>query len=512
MMIVVLTCFQDGAPFSPLTHNRPVAMLPLMNQPLIQNHIENFVYAGLKKFIVVAVDYPTPLGEFLGDGSRWGVGLELVVVKEPYPQGRLLERISSKLKDVAAIIVPAEIVLDIDVKGLIDFQKEGNDPCVKVYRRNQLEMVGAFQSSSPSFRRKLLSHPAYTGVMVTNGEPAPESRTVGYLCEGNFMKIDTPFALWAANMAGLARSFSSLAKQGLSTADTDVVVGHHFHRGTDTLLAGPTLIGHHVRINTRASLEGWSVVGDGVFIDKGAQIARSVISKNTYVGADVTVEDSIVCGKLFYNLEIGQWVQVADSFILSDTRDNEVISLLEAVWHRAAAFCCLVLFMPFIIAGALLRKIRGKEFFQIRHVALTRASFSSAYAMKKRTVNLFSFGNWESFIGRLPGLLNVVIGQIRLVGVRPLELPYGKLYEEEWARLREDAPCGLFTPVDAESLHFGGEEAKIVAENYYAATRSFRADVKMFFVSEIKLLQLTVTSAAKKMFGGKEDSEKLSKG
>jgi NDP-sugar pyrophosphorylase family protein len=477
-------------------------MLPLMNQPLVQNHIEYFVQAGFEQFLVVAVDYPIPLGEFLGDGSRWGVAVELVVLKEPYPQDRLLERISSKLQGLPAIIVPVEIVLDIDVKGLVDFQKAGNDQCVKVYRRNQLEMVGAFQSSTPSFRKKLLSHPAYTGIMVTNGDPVPEGRTAGYLCEGNFMKIDTPFALWAANMAGLARSFSSLAKQGLSTPDTDVVVGHHFHRGADTLLVGPMLIGHHVRINTRASLEGWNVVGNGVFIDKGAQIARSVVSKNTYIGAEVTVEDSIVCGKLFYNLEVGQWVQVADSFILSDTRDNEVISFLEAVWHRVAAVFCLVLFVPFIISGVLLRKIRGKESFQIRQVSLTKASFSSAYTMKERTVNLFSFGNWETFIGRLPGLLNVVLGQIRLVGVRPLELPCGRLYEEEWTRLREDAPCGLFTPVDAESLNLGGEEAKIVAENYYAATRSFRTDVKMFFVSAIKLLQLTVTSAVKRILGG----------
>jgi lipopolysaccharide/colanic/teichoic acid biosynthesis glycosyltransferase len=93
-----------------------------------------------------------------------------------------------------------------------------------------------------------------------------------------------------------------------------------------------------------------------------------------------------------------------------------------------------------------------------------------------------------SLAGRLPGLLDVIMGRIRLVGVRPLAKKELPLYEEEWTLLREQAPCGLFTPIDAEGLNDSLEEEKIVAENYYSATRSFTSDVRIFFRGVLKLL------------------------
>lgn len=498
-MIVVITCFQDGAAFLPLTHNQPVAMLPLMNQPLIRHHIEQFADAGFDRFIVAAVDYPIPLGHYIGDGSRWGITIDLVVMREQCHEQQLLERIVSKRSGSPVIIMPAEIIVDLDIKGLLAFQKAGNDQCVKVYRRNQLEMIGAFQSPIPTFRRKLLSRPEYSGIMVVAGDDVSDVTAVQYLCEGNFMQIDSPFALWSANMAGLARSFSCLDKQGLGTAESDIVLGHHFRRGADTLLAGPALIGHHVRINPRASLEGWNIVGDGVFIDKGAQVARSVVAENTYIGLDISVEDSIVSGRLFYNLQIGQWVEIADSFILSDTRENEALALLATIWERSVAAFCLLVSMPLILGTILLRKIQGKPSFETRAAILTRVSIKQTHEEDDTRVNLLAFGNWHSLMGRLPGLLNVLKGDIRLVGVRALQSPIGALYQEEWARLREDAPCGLFTPVDAEGLNSGREEAKIVAENYYAATHSFAGDVKIFLLAGKELLRLSVAAATRKL-------------
>jgi len=507
-MIVVITCFQDGGAFLPLTHNLPVAMLPLMNQPLIEHHIEQFVDAGFDRFIVAAVDYPIPLGDCLGDGSRWGITIDLVVLRERCHEQELLDRISSKRSGSPVIIMPAEIVMDLDVKGLLAFQKTGNDQCVKVYRRNQLEMIGAFQSPTPTFRKKLLSWPDHTGIMVVAGDDVSDAAAVQYLCEGNFMKIDSPFALWSANMAGLARSFSCLEKQGLGTAESDIVVGHHFQRGTDSLLAGPALIGHHVRMNPRASLEGWNIVGDGVFIDKGAQVARSVIAGNTYIGLDISVEDSIVSGRLFYNLKIGQWVEVADSFILSDTRENEALSVLATLWERSVAACCLIALLPLILGAVLLRKTQGKRFFEIRTSMLTRASIIHPHGEDDARIDLLSFENWHSLLGRLPGLLNVLKGDVRLVGVRPLQPPLGPIYQEEWTRLREDAPCGLFTPVDAEGLNSGREEAKIVAENYYAATRSFPGDVKIFLLAGKELLLSSVTGAIKRILNWSQRGRK----
>uniref|UniRef100_A0A7C4EY58 Uncharacterized protein n=1 Tax=Desulfomonile tiedjei TaxID=2358 RepID=A0A7C4EY58_9BACT len=500
-MIVVLTCFQDGKPFLPLTRNRPVAMLPFMNVPIIQSHIERFVEAGFSRFIVVAVDYPLPLQEFLGDGSRWGAHIEVVVLKDPCEDFSVLDRLSFKLQGETAILMPAEIILNLNIPNLVAFQSAGNDPYVKVFARNILEVLHGANLPKPTFKKKRLDPLVYTGVMVASADARPEQAGASYLYEDNFMTINNPVALWAANMAGLGGFFSAIGSRYFSGQAGDIRIGHHFRRGTETEIVAPALIGHHVRINPRASLYGWTVLGNGVFVDKGAHVGRSVIADHTYIGSETSVEHAVVEGKLIYNLEIGEWVEVTDSFIISDIREEILTSVLQSAFWRLTALACLTLAMPLILCGAIVRKIRGKDFFETRRWYVTAASFLGAKPPQPTTVSCISFHEWNSLIGRLPALFHVVLGRIRLVGVRPLEDNKPPLYEEEWTLLREEAPCGLFTPVDAEGIHDGSEEAKIVAENYYAATRSLSGDVKIFFLAVLKLFRLSIMNVRNKLVG-----------
>jgi len=500
LMIVILTCFQDGKAFLPLTRHRPVAMMPLMDVPIIQTHIEHFVEAGFSRFIVVAVDYPIPLEEFLGDGSRWGVSIETVVLKDPYPNFALLDRLSFKLEAESVIIMPAELVLNLDVPDLVAFQSAGNDPYVKVFARHSLELVGGLKPPKPTFKKSRLTNLLDTGIMVARAGAGADQPGASYLYDGNLIRIDTPVALWSANMSGLGGFFSNIAGRRFTAPVGDLRIGHHFRRGRETEIVEPALIGHHVRLNHQASLYGWTVIGNGVFVDKGAHIGRSVIADHTYVGPHTTVEHAIVEGKHIYNLEVAQWVEVSDAFLISDIRESMLTFAVQSGFWRLFALGFLMVSMPFIIFGGILRKIRGKPFFEFRSFIVTRASVQPSGTDEQPRVVCIGFEKWDSLLGRLPAVLNVISGRIKLVGVRPLQSKESVLYDEDWADLREDAPCGLFTPVDAEGIGEDQEEAKIVAENYYAATRSLFGDLKIFFLGVAKLAGLSATRALAKLF------------
>ncbi len=500
-MIVVLTCFQDGKAFLPLTHNQPVAMLPFMNVPLIQTHIEHFIEAGFFHFLVAALDYPRPLEEFLGDGSRWGARVEVVVLKDPYPDFRLLDRLSSKIRGEPVILMPAELVVNLNIPELVAFQRAGNDPYVRVLARNTLDLVDGFKPPKPTFRKNRLPHLMDTGIMVTRSNARADETGSSYLYDGNMIRIDTPLALWSANMAALGGFFSTIASRYFTAPGSDIRIGHHFRRGKEVQIVAPALIGHHVRINAQASLYGWTVIGNGVFVDKGAQIGRSVVGDHTYVGPETSVEHAIVQGKVIYNLEVAQWVEVSDSFILSDIREDVIASYVRRVLWRLLALAGLVCSLPVILCGGFLRKIRGKKFFETRRFLVTRASVHTGGDGDPPVMKCIGFDNWGSLIGRLPALFNVCAGKLQLVGVRPLEHKEISLYEEEWTQLREDAACGLFTPVDAEGIGEDQEEAKIVAENYYAATRSTSGDLKILCLSVGKLLYASASRALGLLFG-----------
>lgn len=505
-MIVILTCFQDGKAFLPLTRNRPVAMLPFMNVPIIQMHIEYFVEAGFYRFLVVAVENPLPLQEFLGDGSRWGASIEVVVLKDPYPNFPLLHRLSYKLENESVIIVPAELVLNLDVNGIVAFHSAGDDPYVKVFTRHSLELIDGFQSPKPTFKKNPLSSLVDTGVMVAHAHAKAGQPGASYLYDGNLIRIDTPLALWSANMAGLGGFFSTIAGRHFTTPGTAVRIDHHFKRGAETQIVAPALIGHHVRLNYRASLYGWTVIGNGVFIDKGAHVSRSVIADHTYVGPQTAVEDAIVEGRHIYNLQVAQWVEVSDSFIISDIRESILSAAIQNGFWRIVALAFLIVSLPLIILGGVSRKVRGKRFFEVRNFITTKASLKHSEKDQQPRVACISFDNWNSLVGRLPALFNVARGQMRLVGVRPLQDKDSPLYSEYWTELREEAPCGLFTPVDSEGLSDDQEEAKIVAENYYAATRSMFNDLKIFFLSVVNLVTASISLNMASLFTKKEEA------
>jgi hypothetical protein len=165
-----------------------------------------------------------------------------------------------------------------------------------------------------------------------------------------------------------------------------------------------------------------------------------------------------------------------------------VASWSESLVEKIIALLLLLLTFPILISLGLMRKARGKSFFQSCQCHLTKASHPFKLTGCPPVVHLLGFGSEGTFVGKLPGLLEVLRGRIRLVGVRPLSESKPPVYREEWTHLREQAPCGLFSPVDAEGLNESTEEEKIVAENYYAATRSFIYDVKILFQACSKLV------------------------
>ena len=102
--------------------------------------------------------------------------------------------------------------------------------------------------------------------------------------------------------------------------------------------------------------------------------------------------------------------------------------------------------------------------------------------------NIFWFNDSGALLSRLPALLDVLRGRLKLVGVRPLTQEEFALYTDDWTKQRFEAPDGLFTPIDAEGAFDQAEDEKIAIENYYSVTRNFREDTKTLFKAIFKLI------------------------
>ena len=103
--------------------------------------------------------------------------------------------------------------------------------------------------------------------------------------------------------------------------------------------------------------------------------------------------------------------------------------------------------------------------------------------MEPRAFILYAFRSKSPFVRKLPGLMNVIKGDMNLVGNSPLSKEEVASLSDEWENLRFDAPTGLFHLWEVQGDSNITWEEKLVTENYYTSTRSFWGDVKILIKS-----------------------------
>lgn len=83
-MKTLLICPADRPGVAQLADHSPLAVAPLLGKSLLEYWIEALVARGAKHFVVLASDRPDQVRAVVGDGTRWGVQLDLL------PQNREL--------------------------------------------------------------------------------------------------------------------------------------------------------------------------------------------------------------------------------------------------------------------------------------------------------------------------------------------------------------------------------------------------------------------------------------
>ncbi len=485
-MQAVLTLFRDSKSFQPITRRRPVGMLPVLNRPILEWHIMNCVRSGIKRILIIAVENPLTVGEFVGADTRWGASIEMLVYKDPYGPRELLTRISGMIQDTV-VVIPVETIVNLPYEKFLNFHDNTKGKITRVSIDGHVEFVS--NDALKGCSKKLEQGPRETGTYIADAGSVNSPEVVDYLWDGNFMSIETPKDLWMANMAALGGCFADFFGPEHSDAlRNEPQIGHHTHIDSTAILKAPCLIGDYCGINAGARISKFSIIGDGVIIDQGATIGSSLICEDTYIGTDANIENSIVVANVMINLDVGSWTSVGDPFLLSGVKKKILYSFSEKLMDKSLAFLLLIITAPIWIIKGIDRMVRRKSFFAVHQLMLRDLYFDPASKDAARACNFFWFDDSGPFVERLPGLVDVIFGKLRLVGVRPLKEEEFDQYQEDWTLQRFEALDGLFTPVDAHCPGNILEEERITAENYYTATRTLKEDLRILVKSVKNLL------------------------
>lgn len=246
-------------------------------------------------------------------------------------------------------------------------------------------------------------------------------------------------------------------QQGTVHLDTElspgVWVGPGAKVASDARLQAPCWIGSYARVESGCRLGPDAFVGSGCFLDKDVEMARSVVCRDSYVGAHTSLENHIVQGGLLIDLERGLAVEVSDPLLLASLDGSYT---KPTWWERLAA----KVLHPFVRAAA--RWWNRK----------TLPSSEEYVVGQNRKVALATYPRGPLLVRRAEWLRAVADGQFRLSGVLPRTAQQWEDLPPEVRSALAQAPVGLLAFSDLHHCHSAGDPDEWMHALYQVSGKS----------------------------------------
>jgi mannose-1-phosphate guanylyltransferase/phosphomannomutase len=441
---------------SPLLEQRSMAMLPVAGKPLIQFWCEHLNLAGIQKLQIFIQRYPEQVREFVGEGERWGLDIDVITLPETTDA-------MAAYRFIMPYIQNDTLVSSLDsfpLKLLTEWIQ--NQKVLALHEKPEvMDMLSNLAIIDPVAMQQLVSGKP---VAMTTSEQPPVT------------KINTPRDLWQLNMDIANKVITDPLPQGFEVENgLYIEAGVQIKPGFEFKSA--CRLGHHSLIGSDVNLGKSVVVGANAIIDESSTVNESVIFDNTYVGSHSELNRVIVDGSMVYKVDSDHATWIDDATIVSSTRRN---SSKVGIGQRLAAITLFSVFLWPVLALYLWRHLTNKPAIiqETLYLPDGRALNGDINIKKLEVISL----NVEHAIWRkILWLLHVFTGDLALVGTSALTSAKSKI--PEWANEHVWEKPGVINlgDVNGDSYEAGMDDAdsNFVSDAYYLATRSFITNVKI---------------------------------
>ena len=461
----------NGRKYGPLAKSIVPPLIPLLNKPIAQHQIERGYASGFKEVVVIASDGLRAVNQYFGDGTRFGVKLDILI-------GSLSgDECESLLKHnylfTETIILMAGLILgNLQLSELLELHRAA-DRRISIIRDrdNHLFIAAIFEPGSDRLLKQSRGdiYKTISGMLHSGG------REVGV--------VDTEAASVSGNgpMGILEMNKKLLCDPSLAVhnpyfeSGKGIFLGRGANIHPRARLMPPVLIGHHSQIMAGAEIGPYAVIGDNTVVAKKAVIQSSVILSNSYIGEMTRVEKKIIAQNLLFSADSGEKVVVTDPFLLGKLSADLLSDWLDKLIHRGLAFGIFLSLAPLGLAAAVV-SLRRSNSPIIDHVVLGSGIVESSEDLTYLPrINMLKFSDTDPLVPWWPMLINVMKGDFRLIGPRPLTPEEARKLDEPWMLARFKTPPGIAGVAD-----FGEDEnERRIAENLYAERRSLILDTKI---------------------------------
>lgn len=311
-----------GSRLRPLTIHRPKPMIPIVNKP-VMGHILDLLKKHNITEVVVTVQYLADfIQDYFGDGASLGMKIHYSVEETPLGTAGSVKN-AQELLDDTFLVISGDALTNFDLTRLIAYHKNANTLATLalynvtnpvdygVISTNSAGHITRFQEK-PS-RGSVMSDHVNTGIYVLEPEildyiPANtpfdfandlfkmlhEQKNIlhGYVAEGYWCDV--------GNISEYIRATSNALEGHVPGLDLGNYIGDGIWAGPDVeispsaYLQGPIYLGKSVQIKSGAVILGPAVIRDYTVVDNEAQIDRSILWRNCYIGERVQTSGAVV--------------------------------------------------------------------------------------------------------------------------------------------------------------------------------------------------------------------------
>jgi len=274
MLKGVILAAGRGTRLGPLTESVPKPLLPVANQPVMEQGIACLRQLGITD-IQVNISYRAEqILERFGDGSAYGVALHWLVEREPSGTAGGLKAMQQHLDGSRVVIIAGDAMLDVDLTVLLRaHQQRGAFASLATLPVRDPSQYGVVVSEPNGAIQRFQEKPA-PGTEISN-----QANTGIYIFEPEIFEMIPPgtFYDFALNV------FPDILRRGLPFFAFPVE-GYWTDIGNpgDYLQANLDYLGGRIHITGRG------VASDGNLIDAEAQVAGVQLSR-CVIGAGATI-------------------------------------------------------------------------------------------------------------------------------------------------------------------------------------------------------------------------------
>ncbi|NLX41886.1 MAG: NTP transferase domain-containing protein [Chloroflexi bacterium] len=311
-----------GSRLRPLTVNRPKPMVPIVNRPVIAHILDLLKRHGITEVVITLQFMAEAIQDYLGDGSSLGMQIHYSIEESPLGTAGSVKQ-AQHLLDDTFIVISGDALTDIDLSAVIAYHKQKQSMATLTLYRvpNPLEYGVVILDDDGRIRQfmekpswgEVISDNVNTGIYVLEPQvldyfPAEtkfdfsqelfpmllekNDPMYGYVADGYWCDVGNLSEYMRAN-ADMLSGAVKVEPLGEEVGNA-IWVGEGVEIAPDAQLYGPVYLGDGVKIKQGVIVHGPSVIRSYTVVDRYADVDRSVIWRNCYIGEGAEIRGAII--------------------------------------------------------------------------------------------------------------------------------------------------------------------------------------------------------------------------